>query len=499
MAATITDILKTNLLTDLFDRTQNINVTPGDSDRHYLAIGRSEEWDSDAQPPVPNPSRNEVLNFQASIQSMKLVPDISYVVPRYTWVAGNQYEAWDRDYNTNTVVSPAGDIQNPYYVLTDDNNVYLCIQQGKTSAGVVRNSLFKPTDVTGDAFSAGDDGYIWRFMYNIGAAESRKFLTSTYMPVETILDSSQGGPAAGDLSVSRTQQLAIQKLAVAGQMLGIAVDSGGVGFTSRPTITIQPIPIFGEEILPADEAKAYANISNGRITEVIMKEDSSDANFSFGRNYYDAAIVVSGGGGDKAKLRALIVNDSGMGADPVSNLNASAIMFNATLQGTENNDFQVTNDFRQIGIVRNPNKDSAQYDNFTGTIGDSAATASTLSAFKRLHVTTGSLNTQNITGDQEIFQTSGTLARAIIDYYDGAGIMYVHQTRETGFAAFDSGATVTISEGGGTASTVGVAGVPVLRPSEVDRFSGEVIYIDNRSPVARDNEQTEDIKVVIDL
>ena len=275
MAATITEILKRNLLTDLFARTQNIGVSSGDSDRHYLAIGRAEEWDSDLQPPVPNTSFNEIKKFQSSVQSMKLVPDVSYVVPRYTWTAGNTYEAWDADYNSNTVVSPAGDITSPYYAITDDNNVFICIQQGKTVEGVVRNSLYKPTDTSGDVFSAGDDGYFWRFSFNIGAAEARKFLTSTYMPVEKVLDSSEGGPETGDLSVSRLQQLTIQKAAVPGQILGIAVDSAGSGFTSRPTITIQPISILGETLTPAS---AYANINSlGQITEVIMKSDSTSA------------------------------------------------------------------------------------------------------------------------------------------------------------------------------------------------------------------------------
>lgn len=500
MAATITEILKRDILEDLFNRTQNINVNSGDSDRFYLAIGRCEEWDSDLEPPVPNSGKNDTLQFQASVQSMKLVPDVSYVVPRYNWTAGNQYEAWDDDYNSNTVVSATGDITNPYYVFTDDNNVFVCIQQGRTAQGVVRNSLYKPTDTTGNPFSAGEDGYIWRFLFNIGAAEARKFLTSNYMPVEKILDSSQGGPALGDLSVSRLQQLGIQQAAIPGQMIGIAVDSGGSGYTSRPTITIEPVGLFGvDSVTPA---AAYANINDaGQITEVIMKTDSSQGDsaggFSFGRDYHDAAIIVSGGGGTGAKLRALIASDSGMGANPFKDLNASAIMFNTTLTGDENDDFVTTNDFRQIGIIRNPLKDSAQYQSFSGVVGDSAAQDVTLSALKRLHVSSG-LISSNITGDQIVEGTS--TAKAIVNSYDAANqILYVHQTRETGFKAFDSSDTVTVSEGGGSAAVVTSAGLPVLRPSEVDKYSGEVLYIDNRSPVTRDNEQTEDIKVIIDL
>lgn len=499
MTATVTEILKRNLLTDLYARTQNIGVVSGDSDRHYLAIGRAEEWDSDLQPPVPNPSLNEVRKFQASVQSMKLVPDVSYVVPRHTWVNGNVYNAWDNDFNSNTVVSASGDIRDPYYVLTDDNNVFVCIQQGRTSEGGVRNSIYKPTDTSGDVFSAGDDGYYWRFLFNIGAAEARKFLTSTYMPVEKILDSSDGGPAFGDLSVSRVQQLSIQKAAVPGQIIGIAIDSAGATNDydplNPPTITIQPVNILGETITPA---QAYAVVNSaGKIADVIMKSDSTDTSFSFGQNYYDAAIIVSGSG--SASLRALITSDSGMGANPTRDLNSSAIMFNATLDGAEGGDFNVVNDFRQIGIVRNPQKDSAQHGSFQipANAGDSACTEVTLSAFKRLHVGVG-LDATLITGDQIVEGTSS--AKAIVDYYDATNqILYVHQTRDTGFLPFDSSDSLTVSEGGGSTSIVANSNGPNLRPSEVNRFSGECIYIDNRSPVSRDNEQTEDIKVVIDL
>ena len=41
--------------------------------------------------------------------------------------------------------------------------------------------------------------------------------------------------------------------------------------------------------------------------------------------------------------------------------------------------------------------------------------------------------------------------------------------------------------------------MPALRWSDVDAFSGEVLYVDNRVPIDRDEDQTEDIKIVIDL
>jgi len=485
------------MLKSIFDRTQNIGVTMGDSDRHYMAIGRSEEWPSETVPPVPYSGADDQLTFRAGIQSMKLVPDVSYVVPRHSWVSGNFYQPWDSQYGSNTEiagsVASSSATPHPFYVLTDDNNVYVCVAQGKTEAGTTAASLYKPVNTGTDVFSAGADGYFWKFLYNIGAAEARKFLTSTYMPVERVVDEAAGGAADGDLSVSRLQQRGVQAAAIPGQLIGIAIDNAGSGFTSQPTLIISGRARVGGEST-FTTAVASAKVAGGIITSVIMKNDSDDPAFTFGRDYADAAITVSGGGGTGAVLRALIATDSGMGGNATLDLHTSAMMFNAQLTGAENNDFQTTNDFRQIGIVRNPIKDSAQFNSFVET---PLATNATLSAFKKLHVTTGSLTPVNITGDQLITQPSGQ--SAIIDFYDGSGIMNVHQTRETGFLPFDSNQICTISGGGGTCNPVTISGQPALRPAEVDRYSGEVVYIDNRVAVSRDAEQTEDIKVVIDL
>ena len=494
MSATITDQLKRELIFSIFNRTQNIATPVGDSDRHYIAIGRSQEWDDEVIPPTPYSAVDDELTFRSSVQSMKLISDISYVVPRFSWVAGNSYSAWDSRYGSNTevvsgVTASAAASPDPYYVLTDDNNVFICVAQGRTSSGLPKSSIFKPNNTSGEPFENGDD-YYWQFLYNIGTAESRQFLTSTYMPVERVVDVSAGGPADDQLSVSRLQHRTIQSASVPGQILGIAIDSAGMGYSSAPTITITGIPIGTNTIV---DASAYAEISGGIITDIIMKQNAGDANFTFGANYRDASISISG----DAKLRAILSSDSGLGGNSVLSLNSSAVMFNVLLDGTENDDFQVTNDFRQIGIYRNPHKDSATLAGFAGNL---EATSSTLSAFNKLYVSTGSLTTESITGDQIVSETTGGNASAIVDYYDGNGILYVHQTRETGYEDFGNTANVEISGGGGTATLQAPpSGLPALRPSEVDVYTGDVIYIDNRVAVSRDNDQSEDIKVVIDL
>ena len=497
MSATVSDFFKWDILDRIYADYLNLDLdSDEDSDRFYMAIGRTEEWDSDAQPPIPNSSRGETLRFQESIQSMKLIPNVTYVVPRHNWTAGQVYEAWDNNYGSNTQIAPFGDIQYPYYVLTDENNVFVCLQQGRAANGTPKNSLFKPNDISGYPFSVGDDGYVWRYMYTVGTVEARNYLTSGYMPVERVLDSTEGGPPYDELSTTRQKQLEIQKQAVPGELLGIAIDSAGVGYTSRPQISIVGIPIYGTQIV---EARAYANITpGGLIGEIIMKNDSSDEEYSFGANYHHASIRVSGGGGSGAVLRAITSQNPGMGADPRRDLNSSGLMFQTTLTGVEGGDFNVENDFRQIGLVQNPLRDSAQYGDFPMTGRDSALSAPTAQAYKQLWVTSG-LNADNITGDQIVTGTT-TGAQSIINYFDDQeNILYVHQNSRTGFLAYDSAEQVTVSEGGGTASIRENPFGPNLRPAEVNNFSGKVIYIDNRSPIERDDEQTEDIKIVIDL
>ncbi len=516
MTATITDRIKREMLKKVFDRTQNIGIEVNtDSDRHFLAIGRCSEWPDEADPPTPTSAADEELKFRSSIQAMKLITDVSYVVPRHSWNSGNFYEAWSTQYNSNTTIgATTGNsiIPNPYYVLTDENNVFICVQQGKTVSGVARPSLYKPTNTADGVFPAGDDGYFWKYMYNIGAELSRKFLTSAYMPVERIVDLAYGGPSADDLSISRLNQRSIQAGAIPGQLIGIAIDNPGRDYVSPPTITIKGVPRKGviakgttnlsKDGHPvATGAIAAAKINDGGISDVIMKNAFVDTAFTFGQNYTDASIFVSGGGGSGAVLRAIVSHDSGMGGNPIIDLNSTALMFTTQLTGSENEDFPTTNDFRQIGIIRNPHRDSAQYGSFPLTGEDSYARASTLRASKALHVTTTTLNAINITGDQSVSQVSSPSVNATIDYYDGNGILYVHQTRETGYMPFDSNSDVTVSGGGGSATTIAnaVNDMPILRPAEVDNFSGEILYIDNRTAVSRDADQTEDIKVVIDL
>ena len=221
MSAIITDPFKKQLTQTVFDESRL------DSARYYIGIGKSEPYDSSETVPTPTDTPRTIRNIRAGLQSIKSASDLSYVIPRYNWSSGAFYNGYDDDFAS----IPA---TNSYYVLTEDNQVYICLQQGRTAAGAANTSTVKPTG-TGTKPIKTADGYVWKYLFSLSATRSSKFLSSNFVPVEKILDSSELGRALAGFELL---QDAVQKAAVPGQVLGVAVTSGGSGYTSTPTVTI---------------------------------------------------------------------------------------------------------------------------------------------------------------------------------------------------------------------------------------------------------------------
>ncbi len=465
MAAVITETLKKNLLKDLYSDFQ-------DSDTNYFAgIGRSEDWnETDTVPEgTPTNSLREDRNFRLGLQSVKNITDISFVVPRENWSSGATYSA----YNDNQSGYPS----NAYYVMNDNQQVYICLQRGRRLDGEPVASTVQPTgNTTGDPFETAD-GYIWKFLYSIGALKASKFISSAYIPVQKVQDSA-GAPLLSDevgvdsdSPAEDVEQQTVQQNAVEGQVLGYRVVSNGSGYTSTPTATVT-----GD----GTGALAEVTVVGQQITKVTVGKDGG-GNLSFGQGYSYASVELTGGGGSGAEIVPILSPIEGLGHDPREDLRSSAIMFNTKPDGTENGDFVVDQDFRQIGLLKNLEQtdSSARFGEITGR------------ALDKLGLT--SITDGPFVVDQ-VIQGGTSNTKAFITDLDSANIWY-HQTEYTGFGSFDSGETISIVEGGGSTT----ATIDKILKGEVDPFSGELLYIDNRAPVIRSADQTEDLKIVIQL
>ena len=111
MAAIISDKIKRQFLTQLFDEATGTKL--GDSDNYfYMAVGRSQSWDAvvgNSSPGTtdvatsPTNSEREEHQFRYGVQAVKAVEAFSFVIPIKDWTANSQYQ----QYNDNSVDHPS--------------------------------------------------------------------------------------------------------------------------------------------------------------------------------------------------------------------------------------------------------------------------------------------------------------------------------------------------------------------------------------------------------
>ena len=444
MVATITDRFKKTLIQSLFDESG--------TEKYYIGIGRGETWGTTDTAPTPVNSSYEEKKFRYSLQSIKLVEGTSFVAPRYNWISGTIYSSWDENV-------PGYNATNPHYVINSANNVYICLERGKDASGDPVPSTVEPTSTdTTNPFKTADN-YVWKFLFEVTSTNATQFLSANFIPVRLIGSSPSGA--------DEVTQKAVQDNATDGTIGSITVTSGGAGYQSAPTVVIN-----GD----GSGATATATIENGQVVKVEMR---SGTTYTPGSGYTYASISFSGGNPTTAATaRANLAPVGGFGADPRNDLKSTALMFQIKPDGAEGGDFIINQDFRQVGLIKNPL-----------TPGGSAFTSQTGKALKYLQFAS---SPGNYTNDQ-IITGSSTGASGIIDEVDTANNrIYYHQTDTTGFKNFSTSDNI-LADGVSALSPTG------LGAAEVDILSGEIMYVDNRSPVERADGQAEDLKIVIQL
>lgn len=449
MPAIVTDTLKRQIARDFFNQFKDNTAN------YYVGIGRSEPWDSSETVPTPSNNPETQVDFRDGLQSIKKMQGSSLVVPRNNWSNGRIYSQYDD--------RTAGYPTNPYYVKTENNQVYIVLEVGRNKQGVAQPSTVEPTGSNLHSFRTAD-GYLWKFMYTISAADAEDFMSSNFMPVKK-----QGATDSNSTGIE-LKQADVQNSATANQVLSIIVTDGGTGYTTvPPTVTISSPTGSGAA------ATATIDSATGTVSKITLDADSSTV--KHGANYTTATVTISGGGGTGAAARAVLpFSDSGIGAEAAIDLKASSVMFQCKIEGTDSN-FLTGQDFRQVGLIKNPLK-SADATLFTATTGNalkSMKLSSVISTF---------------TADKKI-QGQTTNAIAFVDAVDSNQIFY-HQTDATGFVAFQDNETIDEINGAGQ----GIIDSAVVLAT-VDNQSGDLLYIDNRSPVARTTTQAEDIKIII--
>ncbi len=253
----------------------------------------------------------------------------------------------------------------------------------------------------------------------------------------------------GDLD---TLQSTSELLAVPGAIHTIQVVSGGYGYSGAN------VTITGN----GTGATANTTIVNGKVTKINV--------LSEGQGYTHANVVITGTG-NGATARAIFPPYGGHGKDTVSELFARSLAFYTTIGQEKNQGFVVTNDYRQFGII----KEIRNYDNnkfFSGETGSGCWLIS------------GNINTSLFTEDTTITRSSDS-AKFVIISSESNGILAI----PTMGSIPAVGDIFSIPAGNAFTAT------GITKP-DVDKYSGELLYIDNRRAFTTTEDQSVSIKTV---
>jgi len=460
------------------------------AETYYLFIGRAHSWASDvdaqgntiaegtdASPPTPNDDvTSEFYNYDDMLGAKLIAStDVSRVIPRRNWTTGTTYDMYEHNIGSgNAAASGATNLfDSSYVVMNGSFAVYKVIENDGATASTV-----EPTSTSNSIFSTSD-GYRWKYMYSLTSAETLNFMSTDFIHTST------------DSTVSAA--------AVNGALDTILVVAGGSSYNVSSGTTITAIPIRGD----GSSGVASVVISSGAIASATVTTAGTGYTFAYIRSADIIAATNAAGAGSGCNLNVIIPPKGGHGSDALTELGAFYVMMNKSLVGVEGtSDIGVENDFRRIGLVRNPT-------NF-GT-----STVATASTRRQIYAAIFSSVSGTFTADEELNQaTTGAVAK-VIEFDATNKILYYYQTRfpdvgtdTNGNLTALSGANAITGQSSSAAATPntsssatvnGVVFASGYSNPELAYDSGDIIYVEERSPISRASDQTENIKLIIEF
>jgi len=516
MAAIITDQLR------ILNAKNFVSGVQSSSNSYYAFIGlpnpASYQSDWDTTPPSPKDSLNQSNEYWDTMLAMKKIApsDCNQVVSKNTWQSGITYAMWRNDISISNPSEPGGQADiyaAKYYVMNSDYRVYTCLYNNAKPENNHQGgpSLDEPTftDLEPRAAGTSGDGYIWKYLYTIKPSQAIKFDSTNYIPVP-----SEWSTNVNDAAVR-------QNAATSGQIKIVTIRSRGAGLgTAR---SYSNVPING------DGAGAKATVvvnADSKIDSVTISNGGSD--YSFGTLDLEAGGLPTGT--TIPDCDVIIPPPGGHGSDIYRELGAFNVLTYARFENdTENPDFITGNQFARVGLIENP-----KLFNSDGIFTDDKGSLS-----YAIKLTGIGYSEATFTPDSFVTQTVGvgsTAVGRVVAYEQITGVLKLWQDRSTaGFTTV--GAAVTnptygftmnrftagISTGGTynivptTGNTLAIETsftdnkalinnrdyylgqdftLGVAQP-EVQKYSGNIIHIDNRPSVTRSSSQKEDVKIIL--
>ncbi len=469
---------------------------------------------------IPNPvdtinninHTSDTMMFGKKINSA----NIRRLIKKRLWTTGTTYEMYRHDY-TVTSKSPltqsARLYDSSYYVMNKDYNVYICIDNGSSGINTTGNaSKDEPvfTDVEPSKAGESGDGYVWKYLFSVPPSDIIKFDSTDYISVPNDWTTTTNAQiqAVRDNGDSTSNNNQIKKVYIDNQGSGYSPNQSGL------EVNILGDGTGGKVVIDTN--------SMGKITNAVVS--SGGQGYTYGM--VDLGSINAGvSTANAAKLVPIIPPSRGHGYDLYSELGTDKVLIYTRFDDSTK-DFPTDAKFAQIGIVKNP------------TLSGSVSTY-TEPQFSSLHGIKFSSVTGNLPTPGTIIQQAVTNGTAqgytasydeetmVLKYFQDRSLYYNSttddQTDYVGVStnskihAFNSSANAVTSTAGFsgavdttfTESKVNVTGNKVidlatsftigLSSPEINKGSGDILYLDNRPLISRNSRQKEDVKIILEF
>ena len=521
MPAVVTDQFRifnaNNFIDSLLDTSNNYYVFLGLVNPSPASIGFGR---TDVANVPSNPIDN--LQFRSHFRDTSLfgkkitAANVRRVVRKVSWVRNTKYDMYRHDYSSlnlspNTQVSNLYD--SNYYVINSDFRVYICIDNGSsggqgTETAKGENSLDEPihTDLEPQGGTSGD-GYLWKYLFTISPSDIIKFDSTEFIVLPN------DWPTSSDSSIQDVREASDSRINK-NQIKKVYIENSGSSSSQAYQEGTNTLKILGD----GTGGKVSVTVNaNGKITDATVSEGG------FGYTYgivdlkpIQATATINPV--DRAKLIPIIPPSRGHGFDLYSELGADKVLVYARFDDSTP-DFPTDTKFAQVGIVKNPE----QFSN------DSLFSGNTFSATHAIKLDSDPTTTPTIGVEITQNTAEGTARGYLISYDSTTNVVKFSRDRSLYFSNgqdqtdnvdvstiskivdFEAGSTVSplnvgVQNFSGITTTVnskiidlGVNFTNGVADPEINKKTGELIYIDNRSLVSRDPRQKEDIKIILEF
>jgi hypothetical protein len=517
MAAVVTEQFRianaSNFVDSVVSNNNSYYVFLGLVNPGSVGFGRTTDWNTD----VPNPTDN--LQYSGHYRDTALfgkkitTSNIKRIIRKVTWAANTSYDMYRHDYNISNPTPNSNSSRlydSNYYVINSDYRVYICIDNG--SSGQIpkgNKSQDEPTftDLEPSAAGVSGDGYVWKYLFSVSPSDIVKFDSTEYVVVPNDWETSTDSQIisvreSGDSSINFNQ---IKK---------VYIENGGSGYNSGTSAT-KNVDILGD----GSGGKVSITTTNGVITSAVVT--SGGSGYTWG--VVDLGSIQPSPLSSPAKLIPIIPPSRGHGYNIYSELGTDKVLVYARFDDSTK-DFPTDTKFAQIGIVKNP----------TTFTSNNIFTENQYSSLYAIGISTtfsgipsiGEEITQ-VRTDQKIakgYVASYDTETKVLKYFRDRSLYFGNSENETDYDSVTSDSNVydfqsdgqnivgnsftasintTLNDNkiiiGGKVVDLGATFRSGLANPEINKKTGDIIYIDNRPLVVRDIRQKEDVKIILEF